>query len=192
MDTARERPIAGISQRILIQIPSPQSNRFSPQLPVGHNRILLVNQNPAVRNALFQLPSHDEARRKAHEDERVRAMKNEQRRVQEERLQDEDVAAAYSESLSPEEGTFAEYSPTWVRNPAFHRHTDPVVESSSLASVIPPKPTFRLRLPLRTIVKGRLSDLQLEAVLHACSQARGIRFRRPFIVDKGPKCGMWL
>lgn len=147
------------------QDPNVQNNRSVPQIPNSQ-------LNAAFAMRLLQLPTSDEVRRKHDEELRLRAAKSEQRRVQEERLLDEDVAAAYSESLSPEEGTFAEYSPAWVRNPAFRRHTDPVVESSSLASVTPPKPSFRLRLPLRTIVQGRLSDLQLEAILHACSQVR--------------------
>jgi hypothetical protein len=124
----------------------------------------------ALQTALQRIPTADDVRLKVQAEARARAAASEQRRVQEERLQDEDVAVAYSESLSPEGGTFAEYSPAWVRNPAFRRHADPVVESSSLASVIPPPPTFRLRLPMRTIAQGRLSDVQLEAVLLACGQ----------------------
>jgi hypothetical protein len=124
----------------------------------------------ALQSALLRIPSAEDVRQKVQAEARARAAASEQRRVLEERLQDEDVAVAYSESLSPEGGTFAEYSPAWVRNPAFRRHADPVVESASLASVIPPQPTFRLRLPMRTIAQGRLSDVQLEAVLLACGQ----------------------
>ncbi len=123
-----------------------------------------------LQSALMHIPTLEDVRQKVQAEARARAAATEQRRVQEERLADEDVSVAYSESLSPEGDTFAEYSPAWVRNPAFRRHADAVVESSSLASVIPPQPAFRLRLPMRTIAQGRLSDVQLEAVLLACSQ----------------------
>ena len=82
----------------------------------------------ALQTALQRIPTADDVRLKVQAEARARAAASEQRRVQEERLQDEDVAVAYSESLSPEGGTFAEYSPAWVRNPAFRRHADPVVE----------------------------------------------------------------
>ncbi len=44
------------------------------------------------------------------------------------------------------------------------------MESASLASVRPPPPLGRLRLPLQTFAEGRLSDAQVEALVHACSQ----------------------
>ena len=50
------------------------------------------------------------------------------------------------------------------------RHPDPVVETASLASVLPPDVTYDLVLPSSIIKQGLLSALQLEAVIYACQQ----------------------
>lgn len=50
------------------------------------------------------------------------------------------------------------------------RHPDPVVETASLASVLPPNVYYTLKLPKETINTGKLSALQLEAVVYACQQ----------------------
>lgn len=44
------------------------------------------------------------------------------------------------------------------------------METASLASVLPPNVYYTLRLPKETINGGKLSALQLEAVVYACQQ----------------------
>lgn len=50
------------------------------------------------------------------------------------------------------------------------RHPDPVIETASMASVLPPDVTYELALPDKVIIQGKLSALQLEAVTYACQQ----------------------
>ena len=64
--------------------------------------------------------------------------------------------------------TFAEYMPTKSR--IGQRHPDPVVETSSMASVSPPDIWYNLRLPSDVIERNVLSALQLEAIIYACQQ----------------------
>ncbi|CAH8619980.1 unnamed protein product [Dicrocoelium dendriticum] len=64
--------------------------------------------------------------------------------------------------------TYAEYVP--MRMKLGCKHPDPVVESSSLSSVLPPDVHYRLTLPREVIDGGHLSSLQLEAVVYACQR----------------------
>lgn len=45
-------------------------------------------------------------------------------------------------------------------------HPDPVVENSTLAAVIPPEITYNLAIPANIIAEGKLSNLQLEAIVY--------------------------
>jgi hypothetical protein len=49
-------------------------------------------------------------------------------------------------------------------------HPDPVVENSTLAAVAPPEITYHLAIPATVIREGKLSDLQLEAVVYGCQR----------------------
>lgn len=53
-------------------------------------------------------------------------------------------------------------------------HPDPVVESSSLSSVMPPPVWFDLKLPSDVVDECKLSSLQLEAIVYACQQHMNI------------------
>lgn len=50
------------------------------------------------------------------------------------------------------------------------RHPDPIVETSSLASVEPPDIRYKLTMPECVYANGALSALQLEAVVYACQK----------------------
>ena len=43
----------------------------------------------------------------------------------------------------------------------FMKHPDPVVETASLSSLVPPKTTHKLRLCAKTITQGLLTNLQV-------------------------------
>lgn len=64
-----------------------------------------------------------------------------------------------------ESATFVEYRPA-----KFHggvKHPGNIVESASMASVDPPDITYTPQIDPQIVVKGRLSDLQYEAVIYA-------------------------
>ncbi len=64
-------------------------------------------------------------------------------------------------------GTFSEYKPTWVSVPGAKPHPTPLVESTAMASVLPPKPTYKPILPESAIKKGQPSDAQIEQIVYA-------------------------
>lgn len=49
-------------------------------------------------------------------------------------------------------------------------HPDPVVENATLSAVAPPSVTYNLAMPASIISEGKLSNLQLEAVVYACQR----------------------
>eukprot|EP00118_Oscarella_pearsei_P006824 m.31751 g.31751 ORF g.31751 m.31751 type:complete len:1430 (+) comp31532_c0_seq2:742-5031(+) len=64
--------------------------------------------------------------------------------------------------------TFADYMPSKLKLGI--KHPDPVVETSSMASVLPPDVWYQLKLPREIIDSGLLSALQLEAIVYASQQ----------------------
>lgn len=61
-------------------------------------------------------------------------------------------------------------------------HPDPIVETSSLASVEPPDIRYMLRMPRHVYAKGALSALQLEAIVYASQK------HEEFLAN-GHRCG---
>eukprot|EP00985_Skeletonema_marinoi_P001893 scaffold767_cov144-Skeletonema_marinoi.AAC.11 len=49
-------------------------------------------------------------------------------------------------------------------------HPDPVVENSTLSAVEPPEVEYNLAMPADVISKGKLSNLQLEAIVYGCQR----------------------
>ena len=85
------------------------------------------------------------------------------------REEDEEHIAEEFDSMRVAE-TFAEYVPSKVK--VGRKNPDPVVETTSLASVDPPNVAFNLQLPdsITNSETGTLSNLQIEAIVYACKR----------------------
>ncbi|RNA44326.1 strawberry notch -like protein, partial [Brachionus plicatilis] len=80
---------------------------------------------------------------------------------------DDQVVVEEEEELGHAE-TYADYMPSKLKLGL--KHPDPIVETSSLASVEPPDIWYELRMASSVYEKGALSALQLEAVVYACQK----------------------
>ena len=67
-----------------------------------------------------------------------------------------------------EEITYTSYRPMKLN---FGKdHPDPVVENSTLSAVAPPDVTYNLAMPASILSEGKLSNLQLEAIVYGCQR----------------------
>ncbi|KAA5601753.1 strawberry notch family protein [Blastochloris sulfoviridis] len=70
-----------------------------------------------------------------------------------------------------------------IRIPGSQAHPTKLVQSAAMASVAPPKPSYRPHLPANAVSNSLLSDAQLESVIHA-GEAHGRHLAGSWTVDE--------
>ena len=90
------------------------------------------------------------------------------------------------------DGTFSEYKPSKVSIQGMKPHPTALVESSAMASVQPPNPTYSPKIPKNFIEDGTLSEAQIEQVVYAGQsheQKLGNGKRKGYFIGDGTGVG---
>jgi hypothetical protein len=107
--------------------------------------------------------------------------------------------AATAPSVPLTDAVFEPYRPQRLLIDGARPHPTPLVQSSAMASVLPPEPTFAPALPFELVESGKLSDAQLEAVVYAGQAHREwlpdvlvdekpVRYRKGFFIGDATGC----
>ena len=66
-----------------------------------------------------------------------------------------------------DEGLYEGYTPERLDIPGSKKHPTPLVQSAAMAAVTPPEADYSPKIPKKAITSGKLSDIQMEAVVYA-------------------------
>ncbi|CAH1801640.1 unnamed protein product [Owenia fusiformis] len=141
-------------------------------------KVLQMNPQSAlgVNNGVkTQLTNKDVSRIWANEEVSIKEIANGPSAIEEE-VADEEEELGHAE-------TYNDYMPTKLK--LGRKHPDPVVETSSLASVEPVDINYQIHIPEETIDNGKLSALQLESIVYASQ-------RHCHFLPNGERCGFLI
>ena len=95
-------------------------------------------------------------------------------------------------AIENEDDVFSLYKPAKLHIPGAQKHLAPLVESSAMASVTPPDPTYTPNLPKEVITEGRISETSLENIVYAGQAHKQILpngERRGYLIGDGTGVG---